>query len=436
MSQAQPNVILLHSHNTGRLIQPYGHPVPTPNIQRLAEQGVLFRQAFAAAPTCSPSRASLSTGQYPHVNGMLGLAHRGFRLKDYDRTMVHTLNAAGYRTVLGGLQHITKQREELAHSDDLNPASNKAADVIPGVVKFLDTRPGGPFYLDVGINETHRPFPEATAEEARYTMPPAALPDTPRTRQDFAGFKRCCRIMDDAFGQVLDALKRNGLEDNTLVICYSDHGAQFPFYMCNLTDRGLETFMVIRGPRGFTGGKVIDAMISHVDIFPTVCELAGINIPNWVQGRSIMPLMDGRATDVNEEIYGEITYHAAYEPQRCIRTRRWKYIRRCFDDRVRPTLPNIDRGPSRDEVFEHGFAERTVWQEALYDVMLDPMEMDNRAGDPQAADVLRQMRQRLDKWMDDTDDPLLKGPVALPKGCAATNRDGLHPMDGVRLEPC
>jgi N-sulfoglucosamine sulfohydrolase len=75
-----PNIVLLHSHDTGRFVQPYGHPVPTPNIQRLADQGLLFRQAYAAAPTCSPSRAALLTGRWPHANGMLGLAHRGFAL--------------------------------------------------------------------------------------------------------------------------------------------------------------------------------------------------------------------------------------------------------------------------------------------------------------------------------------------------------------------
>src|SRR5579884_3672098 len=103
---ARPNILYIHSHDTGRYLQPYGHPVPTPNLQKLASEGVLFRQAFSAAPTCSPSRASLLTGQCPHRNGMLGLAHRGFAMTDYRRHILYTLRDAGYTSVLAGLQHI------------------------------------------------------------------------------------------------------------------------------------------------------------------------------------------------------------------------------------------------------------------------------------------------------------------------------------------
>src|SRR5579872_6157522 len=102
----KPNIIYIHSHDTGRYLQPYGHAVPAPNLQRLAEGGMLFRRAFNAAPTCSPSRASLLTGQCPHSNGMLGLAHRGFSMIDYKRHIAHTLRAAGYYSELVGLQHI------------------------------------------------------------------------------------------------------------------------------------------------------------------------------------------------------------------------------------------------------------------------------------------------------------------------------------------
>src|ERR1044071_684549 len=102
----RPNILYIHSHDSGRYLQPYGHAIPAPNLQRLANQGVLFRQAFNAAPTCSPSRASLLTGMCPHSNGMFGLAHRGFVLNDYKKHIIHTLRSAGYRSTLIGLQHI------------------------------------------------------------------------------------------------------------------------------------------------------------------------------------------------------------------------------------------------------------------------------------------------------------------------------------------
>src|SRR5690348_5117334 len=104
---AAPNILYLHSHDTGRYVQPYGHQIPTPNIQMLADQGVLFRQACSAAPSCSGSRASLLTGQYTHSNGMMGLAHRGWQLNDYGQHILQTLRAAGYGTELIREHHIS-----------------------------------------------------------------------------------------------------------------------------------------------------------------------------------------------------------------------------------------------------------------------------------------------------------------------------------------
>ena len=102
----RPNILYIHSHDTGRYISPYGHAVPTPNLQNLAEAGVLFRRAYCAAPTCSPSRAALLTGQSPHSAGMLGLANRGFQLGDFRQHIIHTLKGAGYTSALAGIQHV------------------------------------------------------------------------------------------------------------------------------------------------------------------------------------------------------------------------------------------------------------------------------------------------------------------------------------------
>ena len=102
----KPNILYLHSHDSGRYLQPYGHAVPTSNLQRLAEDGVIFRRAFCAAPTCSPSRAALLTGQSAHNAGMTGLANRNFVLGDFRQHIIHTLHPAGYTSALAGIQHI------------------------------------------------------------------------------------------------------------------------------------------------------------------------------------------------------------------------------------------------------------------------------------------------------------------------------------------
>ena len=152
----RPNILYIHSHDTGRYVQPYGHNVPTPNIQRLAEQGVLFRQAFCAAPTCSPSRASLLTGQCAHSSGMLGLAHRGFSLCDYNQHIVHTLRQVGYCSTLIGVQHVAKEPEIIGYDRVVQVKSHRVEHVAPATVDFLNAVPAEPFFLSVGFSETHR----------------------------------------------------------------------------------------------------------------------------------------------------------------------------------------------------------------------------------------------------------------------------------------
>lgn len=428
IAMTQPNILYLHSHDTGRFAQPYGHAMATPNIQRLAEAGVLFRQAFCAAPTCSPSRASLLTGQCAHSSGMLGLAHRGFRLNDHEQHIVHTLRQTGYHTALAGIQHVAAAAETVGYDQLLTPATRQAVDVAPAAVEFLAKAPPQPFFLDVGFFETHRDFPEPQPDAARYPLPAPGLPDTPETRWDMAAYQVSAHALDNGIGQILDALDAHGLAENTLILCTTDHGIAFPGHKCNLTDRGIGVMLIMCGPGGFAGGRVMDAMVSHIDIFPTLCELLGIERRPWLQGQSLLPLIQGEAEEVNKQIFAEVTYHAAYEPQRCVRTHRWKYIRRYGDQRT-PVLPNCDDGPSKEVWLAAGWAEEILPQEQLYDLILDPQEKRNLAEDTQYSDVLTEMRQRLDGWMQATADPLLQGFVPAPSGALVNDAMGLSPRE-------
>ena len=153
----KPNIIYLHSHDTGRYIQPYGHNIPTPNLMRLAGEGVLFRQAFCAAPTCSPSRAALLTGQSAHSSGMIGLVNRGFGLRDTSQHLLHTLRANGYQTVLAGLQHLHRDPAALGFDQIIAPSGRMTAqNVAPVAADFLTNAPSQPFFMDNGFFETHR----------------------------------------------------------------------------------------------------------------------------------------------------------------------------------------------------------------------------------------------------------------------------------------
>jgi len=442
----RPNILYIHSHDTGRYVQPYGYAVPTPNIQRLAEEGVLFRQAFCASPTCSPSRACLLTGQYAHNNGMLGLAHRGFSLNDYSHHLLHTLRRVGYVSALAGVQHIANMFpvpwQAIGYDMYLgDPPSPKAGLDSPdnqahlAAVDFLTSSPPQPFFLSVGFKETHRQFPPLDEEAVNpdYVQPPAPLPDVPAVREDTARFLLSARSLDAKMGAVFDALERSGLAENTLVICTTDHGLAFPHMKCNLTAHGTGVMLILRGPGGFSGGKVIDALVSQIDIFPTLCDLLEIPQPEWLQGVSLLPLVRGEAAEVRAEVFAEVNFHAAPEPMRSVRTRRWSYIRR-FDERSRPVLPNVDDGPSKSFLLEHGWGEIAPPAEALYDLALDPNERHNLTGCPGYEEVAAEMRQRLQRWMEATHDPLLEGPLTPPPGATLNDPDGLSPSHGPYLD--
>lgn len=426
MPRPTPNLVYLHSHDTGRVVQPYGHAIATPHLQALAESGYVFRQAFSAAPTCSPSRAALLTGQAAHSSGMLGLAHRGFALTDVRQHLVHTLRAAGYVSALVGMQHVAADPATIGY-DEIVERRAAAAYVAPAAVAWLSRAPAGPFFLDVGFEETHRPFhPLSPDEDPRYCQPPVTLPDTPRTRADMAAFHASVRALDTGIGAVLSALQRNGLTDDTLVICTTDHGPPFPGMKGTVTDHGTGVMLILRVPGGFAGGQVSDALVSQVDLFPTICDLLAIPRPPWLQGHSLLPLVRREVAAVRAAVFAEVSYHAAYEPQRAIRTDRWRYIRR-FGDRLRPVLPNVDDSPSKDIWVEHGWRERPLAPEELYDLVFDPQECRNVAGDPALAPVLDDLRRRLADWMRDTDDPLLRGPILQPPGAAVNDAAGLSP---------
>jgi N-sulfoglucosamine sulfohydrolase len=432
---SRPNILYIHSHDTGRYIQPYGHAIPTPRLQRLAEEGVLFRQAITANPTCSPSRACLVTGMSAHSNGMLGLAHRGFSLNDYGQHMIHTLHKEGYTSALSGVQHVANPKisegaEKIGYHKylgDPNEAHTKACE-------YLDNAPDQPFFLTVGFFETHRDFPEVHPhDDARYCMPPLPLPDTKDNREDMARFKESARILDWKMGTVFDALERNGLAENTLVICTTDHGIAFPRMKCTLADSGIGIMLMMRGPGGFTGGKVMDGLVSQIDIFPTICDYLGIDHPDWLEGNSLMPMVAGEVEEVQDEIFSEVNYHAAYEPKRCARTKRHKYIRR-YGERKVPTACNVDAGLSKDTWLEAGWCEQKLDDEQLYDVIFDPAETRNLVDHPDYQDALVEMRGRLEGWMKRTNDPLLDGDVPLPETALCNAQDCVHPRDAKLLK--
>ena len=430
----KPNILYIHSHDTGRYIQPYTGDVPAPNIQKLAEQGIIFRDCHNGAPTCSPSRGVLLTGQAAHSCGQFGLAHRGFELQERDRHLAKFLADNGYNTVQCGIHHVVKDPLTVGYKKRIatSPPEGRHWDCYRAeeAAAFLEQSTEEPFFLAVGFIDTHRDFPGAKGRDLdpRWCRPPVTVPDTPETRADMSEFIGSAAALDENMGLVFDALEKSGKAENTLVICTTDHGIAFPYMKCNCTSHGTGVMLIIKGPGGFEGGRVSNALVSHADIFPTVCELLELDPPGWLQGVSLLPIARNETDTVREEAYAEINFHCTYEPIRSVRTKKYLYVKR-FHDRPTPMLSQIDNSPSKTIMMENGLGEAILPKEQLFDLMLDPNEVHNVAEDPAYTDVLKDMQSRLDTWMKDTDDPLLKGPILPHEGAIVNEPDDISPKD-------
>ncbi|MCC5839739.1 MAG: sulfatase [Opitutales bacterium] len=428
------NVLLIHSHDCGRYFSPYGHAVQTPHIQAFADRSTLFRNAFSAAPTCSPSRAALLSGQWAHEVGMLGLAHRGFKLKHPERHLAHFLREHGYHTALVGIQHEFGGGEELPYSE-VRPvrrvrSSEPVGDVClkrdervaKAAAGFLAEKRDQPFFLSCGFFLGHRPFPSDGPARADQILVPPGLPDTEAVRADLAGFHNALAALDEQVGTVLTALAQGPHKDSTLVIFTIDHGIPFPRMKGKLHDSGIGVALIVDFPDNPARGRSFDQMVSHVDIFPTICDLADIPVPEWVAGLSLTPLMRGEMDLLHDAVFAETNFHAAREPARCVRMNHFKLIR-CFDEDFGQVPANCDDSPSKDLIFrDAGLLNEERDEVELFDLRLDPFEGRNIARDNRFTDVRHDLERRLRGWMESTGDPLIQGPLELPRGARVQKR--------------
>ncbi|MFD2673637.1 sulfatase family protein [Marinicrinis sediminis] len=433
------NIIYIHTHDTGTYIQPYGHQVPTPNLMKLAKEGLVFRQMYSAAPTCSASRSAMMTGMSPHSCGMNGLAHRGFRLHDYEQHMASWFRKAGVDTVLCGIQHEAPDREMIGYSQILN-APYKLDQSVESLAEmdrhhaslaadFIQQSHERPFFLSLGLYQTHREFPQVSPASAHYVTPPFPLYDSPQNRTDMAAYIESAKGMDDCVGIVLRALESAACRADTLVVFSTDHGLAFPRMKCNLLDTGIKVAFMVRFPDGHRQGEVSDALVSQIDVFPTFCQWLGVDSPPWLQGSSMMPLMNGEVDVIRDHCFAEVSYHAAYEPMRMIRSKRYKLIRR-YDHLAHRIAANIDDSVSKDFLVEHGYLKGTEPSDMLFDLYMDPVERVNVREQEDYREVYEDLSQRLDRWMEETADPLQYHPVVpLPKQAVVNRQDAISPNE-------
>lgn len=426
----RPNIIIMVSHDTGRHISPYGiTTVETPNAEKLAEEGVLFTNSFCTSPGCCPSRAGLFSGRSPHSVGMLGQAGAwaGFRFSSKATHAATHFKNLGYETMLLGLAHEVAGAGcpdsyfdgigfDLLRRDD-NLSSDTLHEKISGILDGRNT-PEKPFYLQIGTWETHMKYLRYGV--VPYTEKGVTVPESPvlgdgtGTRLHFAELQGAVNRLDEGLGQVMRILEERGIADDTILVFTTDHGLPVPREKTTLYDRGLGVFLIIRFPGVFRKGIRTDGLVSNIDVLPTLIEAAGGEIPGEIEGRSFYPALVGANCSFSEMIFAEKTFHTSYDPVRCVRTRQYKYIfnfesvrpeNYCLDIYNKPVLlenfTNLDKSANR-------FDE-------LYDIVNDPLELKNLAGEEGFQEIRNKMADALVKWMSETDDPLLNGPVASPK---------------------
>jgi arylsulfatase A-like enzyme len=425
MSTKKKNILYINTHDTGRFIEPYGYAIPTPALKKMADEGVLFRNAFCANPTCSPSRVAMLSGMLPHSSEMYGLAHRGFRMKDYGQHLVQFLNANGYETVLSGYQHEAHDEKKVGYQRILTTrvcdvkASKECDEENAGyAVDYLrQKRQGGaPFFLAYGLLNTHKPFPklDGTVNPDRVSVP-SPLFDNAGTRSEMAAYIQSAGTADRCIGRVLDALREAGLEEDTIVIFTTDHGMPLPNMKCTLYDTGIGVSLILKYSGCKLKGRATDALVSQIDLFPTLCELCGLEKPAWLQGTSLMPVLNGEMDEIQDEVYAQINCHGGYDPTRCIRTKRYKLIKN-FGDYPYTMGCNVDAGQAKELMVKAGFLERERSKTMLFDLHLDPVERVNLAEDADYAGVLAELEDKLHAKMVATDDPLLRGRIPFYAG--------------------
>lgn len=439
--QRKPNILLIVSEDNGPQLSCYGDRcVKTPNLDKLAAEGVRFESAFVTHASCSPSRSSIFTSLYPHQNGQIGLASHKYSMHSKCPNIPSLLKKEGYRTGIIGKIHVNPQS---AFPFDFNRKHTFTRDVrkIAAVANEFITTSDEPFFLMVNYLDAHIKFinqqdgiPEKPLGPDDVKTPPFVGIDTPMARKSVAGYYNSISRLDTGIGMLLELLAKAGHSENTLIIYLSDHGPQLSRCKTSCYESGLKIPFIVRWPRQAKEGLVRSEMVSTVDILPTILDAVGAETPAGLAGRSILPLIKGKTVPWREYLFGEFTAHGAmiYFPQRSVRDRRYKLIVNLLQDRPSPSLAYWVR--LKIDVTDASLATASAEvrraydifhnppTEELYDLEKDPYEFNNLAGKPEYAAIQERLRVWLKSWQKQTNDPLTD-PAKLAK--LTKEHDGL-----------
>ena len=437
--QAPPSparsVLLLIADDHGRDdLGAYGNTVvKTPHLDGLAAAGVRFSHAYATTASCSPSRSVLLTGLHTHASGQYGLAHAVHNQHTLDsvRSLPALLHDT-HRTGMIGKEHVKPASAYPFHVRHTGFRGHRDVGAMAEQARKFFVADARPFFLVVGFSDPHRAgSPQngwkgfanedyAGVQRIRYAPDdmkvPAWLPDAPEVREELAEYYEAISRLDQGVGLVLRALEQSGRARDTLVIYLSDNGPPFPGAKTTLYAAGVHLPLIVRAPGRSHPGRVSDAMVSWIDIAPTILDWAGV--PHSLPGRSVLPLLDEERVPGWDEVHGSHQMHeiTMYYPMRSIRTRRHTLIWNLAHELPYPHASDLWHSPTWQGVLRrnegrlgarpvNAYLRRPEYE--LYDVVRDPHEVRNLAGDPALRPVLEDLKARLRRVLEGSNDPWL-----------------------------
>ncbi|MEX2212635.1 MAG: sulfatase [Phycisphaeraceae bacterium] len=412
-----PNIVIFIGDDLGDGdLACYGHKVlRTPHTSRLAAEGMRFDAAFLTISSCSPSRASILTGRYPHSTRAEDLHDP---LPGDQKMISQYLRDAGYYTASIGKWHLGNEVRK--QFDDVIEC--QAAPTAQNTVKLIKDRPKDkPFFLWVASTDPHRPYQLKTIDDphkAENVVVPPYLPDHPMIRKELALYYDEVERFDACVGSVRAALEEAGELDNTIVIFMSDNGMPFPRAKTTLYDAGIRTPLIVRYPRAVPKGAVQKNLFSVVDLAPTLLAMAGVK-HSTMQGESQAAMWFDAKAKGRDAVYAEANWHDFEQFTRAVRDDRFKLVRNYYND-----LPLWNSVDSISSITWVGYmemkkagkltaAQQQIFleprpREELYDTQADPDEFVNVANDPKYAADLARLQKKLDTWREQTDDALPK----------------------------
>jgi uncharacterized sulfatase len=425
--QKRPNIMIVIADDmTWHDCEPYGNRhIKTPNLARLARDGMCLDAMFTATAMCAPTRQQLYTGMYPVRNGAYP---NHSKVYPGTRSIAHHLKALGYRVGLIGKTHFGPPDsfpfEAVGRKGNKKGASNTNA-----IAAFVNRDSKQPYCLIVASNEPHGPWNQgdASAYDADRLAVPPYLVDCPETRQAMTKYYAEITYLDGQVGECMKIVDASGRKDNTIVMFTSEQGTSFPSggkWTCY--DTGLKTAFIVRWPRKIQPGTRSAALAQYVDVSPTLIEAAGGH-PEEIEtgcpdahggkgfdGKSFLSVLLGEAREHRRYVYGAHTTRgiirgSACYPIRSVRSQRYKYIWNLNHEsvfyNVISTGPNTmletwtERGKHNPKAafLAHRYQHRPA--EELYDIQEDPFELNNRADDPARAAIKEELRAELLRWM-------------------------------------